>query len=92
MTLQERYETIHASIMDGPNAELQAWIDTGTAWLLEGHVGRTAIDALKDGAAVLPPVRHHDFYGSTVPSYLDVDDEVGSPGSVANAERWSDDD
>lgn len=86
MTLEERYEVVHAAIMAGPNAELQDWIDTGTAWMLEGYVGRTAMAALDAGAAVLPPDRHRDYWGNTVPSYLDVQDEVGSPGSVANAE------
>lgn len=90
MTLKERHEAVHAAIMDGPNAQLQEWIDSGTAWMLEGHVGRTAMAALRDGAAVLPPESHHDYYGNTVPSYLDVADEIGSPGSVANAEAYDD--
>ena len=87
-TLEERYETVHEAILAGPNAQLQEWVDTGTAWLLEGHVGRTAMAALTDGALVLPPYQETDFYGNTVPSYRDVEDEVGSPGSVANAEAY----
>ena len=39
-TLKERYESVHDAILAGPNRELQEWIDSGTAWLLEGHVGR----------------------------------------------------
>ena len=85
-TLEERYEAVHEAIMDGPNAELQRWVDSGTAWLLEGQVGRTASAALKNGALVLPPHQVKDFYGVTVPSYRDVEDEPGSPGSVANCE------
>lgn len=87
-TLQERYEAVHAAILEGPNAELQEWIDSGTAWLLEGHVGRTAHDALTAGALVLPLHRHTDYWGNTVPAYTDVLDEVGSAGSVANAEAY----
>lgn len=92
MTLEERYEAVHQAILDGPNAELQEWIDSGTAWLLEGAVGRAAMDALRAGACVLPPERHRDYYGNTVPSYLDVQDEAGSTGSVANAEAYDGDD
>lgn len=88
-TLQERYNDVHDWIMGGPNHQLQEWIDSGTAWLLEGHVGRTAMDALSDGACVLSAGEpHKDFYGNTVPTYAMVADAVGSPGSVANAEAF----
>lgn len=87
-TLQERYEAIHTTILTGPNAQLQQWIDSGLAWQLEGHVGRTAADALADGAAVLAPEPRRDYWGSSVPSYLQVEDKAGSPGSVANAEAY----
>lgn len=87
-SLQDRYEAVHAAILAGPNAQLQGWVDTGMAWQLEGHVGRTASDALAAGALVLPPEPHHDYYGNRVPSHIDVRDEVGSPGSVANAEAY----
>jgi len=63
-------------------------IDSGVAWQLEGHVGRIAMAALQDGAAVLPAERHSDYYGSVVPSYTDVTDEPGSTGSVANSEAY----
>jgi hypothetical protein len=91
-TLQERYESVHNAILAGPNAQLQEWVDSGTAWLLEGHVGRTAMAALTDGALVLPSSAHRDYYGNTVPSYLNVQDEIGSPGSVANAEAYDEQD
>jgi len=88
MSLQERYEAVHTAILAGPNSQLQEWVDSGTAWSLEGHVGRTASAALSDGALVLPSDRLKDYWGNTVPSYLDVKNEVGSPGSVANAEAY----
>lgn len=84
--LKERYESVHAAILDGPNADLQGLIDSGLAWRLEGFVGRSAMDALRVGACVLPPEPAEDYYGSLVPSYLMVADAPGSPGSVANAE------
>lgn len=90
--LEERYEAVHVAILDGPNRELQEWIDSGTAWLLEGHVGRAAMAALTAGACVLPGDRHHDYWGNTVPSHKDVRDEIGSPGSVANAEAFDHED
>jgi hypothetical protein len=85
-TLDERYESVHTAIMAGPFAEVQELVDSGLAWQMEGAIGRMAASALRDGKVVLPPKRHIDYYGTTVPSYLDVEDEVGSPGSVANAE------
>lgn len=91
LTLEDRYAAVHTAILEGPNAELQGWVDSGTAWKLEGHVGRTAMDALRAGALVLPPQRENDYWGNTVPSYLDVADETGSPGSVANAEAYDED-
>lgn len=87
-TLEDRHAAVHAAIMAGPNAELQGWIDSGTAWKLEGHVGRTAMDALRDGACVLPEEPQRDYWGNQVPSYKMVSDRVGSPGSVANAEEF----
>ena len=87
-TLEERYKSVHQAILDGPNAEVQELVDSGLAWRLEGRVGRIVIAALRDGSVVLPPMRYSDFYGSTVPSYYDVEDEPGSPGSVANAENY----
>ena len=83
--LKERWEAVHAAILAGPEAELQKLIDSGLAWRLEGFTGRRAMDALRDGACGLPPERHEDYWGGTVPSHADILDEDGSPGSVANA-------
>lgn len=86
--LKERYENVHAAIMAGPSAELQDMIDRGSAWLMEGSLGRTAMAALQAGACVLPPQPGLDYWGTMVPSYEFVKDAVGSPGSVANAEAY----
>ena len=88
--LKTRYEAVHAAIMDGPNSGLQGMIDRGSAWLMEGALGRSAMAALRAGACVLPPEPTYDAYGTLVPSYLMVNDAPGSPGSVANAENYSD--
>jgi hypothetical protein len=91
-TLEQRYEAVHAAILAGPNAQLQRWVDSGAAWLLEGHVGRVAGDALAAGALVLSPERTRDYWGTAIPAYTDVLDEVGSSGSVANAEAYDPED
>ena len=87
-TLDERYRAVHDAILAGPNRELQEWVDSGTVWLLEGHAGRTAMAAFEAGALVLGPEPCKDYWGNDVPSYRDVEDAVGSKGSVANAENY----
>ena len=87
--LSARHETVHEGILAGPNATLQEMIDSGLAWRLEGRVGRAAMNALKIGAVVLSAVEHTDAYGNPVPSYEDILDEIGAPGSVANAEHYA---
>lgn len=87
--LKQRYESVHAAIMDGPNSGLQGLIDSGSAWLMEGALGRSAMRALEAGACVLPPKPGLDYFGTMIPSYEMVKDAAGSPGSVANAENYS---
>lgn len=90
--LKERYESVHAAIMEGPDSGLQGLIDNGSAWLMEGALGRAAMRALEAGACVLPPKPGVDYWGTMIPSYEFVKDAVGSPGSVANAEAYEADD
>jgi hypothetical protein len=71
-TPDERYESVHRAILDGPNAEVQELVDSGLGWQLEGRVGRIVIAALQAGAVVLPPHRVKDYWGVTVPSYRNV--------------------
>lgn len=65
-------------------ATYQALIDSGQAWRLEGHVGRTAMGLIDAGLCTLGPVGHTDYYGGYIPSR----DEVvpGTKGSVAYAQ------
>ena len=63
---------------------LQALIDSGWAWKLEGHVGRQAMDAIEAGACVLGEVERWDYWGNRVPSRHEV--EPGTKGSVEYAE------
>ena len=64
-------------------AEVQNLIDSGMAWRLEGHVGRTCMDAIDNGDAVLGEEDHTDYWGSHVPSRHQV--KSGTKGSVEYA-------
>jgi len=71
--------------------DLQALIDSGMAWRLEGFVGRSAMDAIEAGACVLGETGHHDYWGNYVPSRYEV--IPGTKGSVeyAEARGWGED-
>lgn len=67
----------------------QYLIDNGQAWLLEGTVGRTAMDLIQAGQCMLGEQAHTDYWGNRVPSRHEV--EPGTPGSAEYvAERSSD--
>ena len=67
--------------------DLQSMIDTGQAWLMEGHSGRMAMQALKDGVCILPKTASQDYWGNVIPSIDMV--SPGSTGSLENAvEYW----
>jgi hypothetical protein len=57
----------------------QNLINSGMAWKLEGHVGRTCMAAIEDGACMLGPDAHMDYWGNLVPSRLMV--RPGTKGS-----------
>lgn len=58
----------------------QHLINTGHAWQLEGHVGRTAMRLIEDGVCALGLSDHRDYYGNYIPSRFKV--EAGTKGSV----------
>jgi len=61
----------------------QMLINSGAAWTLEGHVGRTCMAAIEDGQCLLGTVQHKDYWGNIVPSRTDVQDGTkGSPRYV----------
>jgi hypothetical protein len=86
--LQTHYAAVHRAMMAGPKAQVQAWIDDGTVWQLEGSLGRMAMALLESGECVCAPEPVRDFYGTIVPAYWMVEDAPGSQGSVANAEAY----
>jgi hypothetical protein len=64
---------------------LQGLIDSGTAWTLEGSVGRAAMRAIESGLCVLGPSSHRDYWGNYIPSRFEV--QAGTKGSVDYANK-----
>lgn len=62
---------------------MQALIDSGLAWTLQGRVGREASDLIEQGACVLGVEGRRDYWGNYVPSRTEV--EAGTKGSVEYA-------
>ena len=76
---------------DGIEA-LQVLVNTGSAWRMEGSVGRAAMAAIESGHVVLGTEGHRDYWGNYVPSRFEV--EPGTKGSVEYAQRltgWKED-
>lgn len=63
----------------------QHLINTGQAWMMEGHVGRTADRMLEDGICILGEVGHTDYYGTPIPSRYQV--KPGTKGSFDYAKE-----
>lgn len=63
----------------------QYMIDTGQAWHMEGHVGRTAMRLIEDGFCTLGPKRVKDYWGNTIPAITDV--VPGTKGSAEYAQQ-----
>ena len=57
----------------------QLLINSGVAWGLEGHVGRTCMGAIEDGACMLGTRSHKDYWGNVIPSRFEV--KEGTKGS-----------
>jgi hypothetical protein len=60
-------------------AGYQDLINSGMAWKLEGHVGRTAMSLIEQGVCMLGEQGHRDYYGNYVPSRFEV--QPGTKGS-----------
>lgn len=66
--------------------KLQALINTGMAWKLEGSVGRAAMAAIKSGQCMLGPTLQHDYWGNTIPArHMVQPGTLGSFQSVVDA-------
>jgi hypothetical protein len=75
---------------EGDSVEaLQALIDSGQAWHMEGFIGRLAQSCMENGDCVLGPEGVRDYYGNYIPSRTEV--EPGSIGSLEYAEQRQED-
>jgi hypothetical protein len=75
VTFEERVEAI------------QEAIDNGSAWRLEGAIGREAMDLIEAGYCMLGPDSHHDYWGNRIPSRYEV--QPGTKGSASYVEAKS---
>ncbi len=61
-------------------AAYQAMVNDGSAWRMEGHVGRTAMRMIGAGVIMLGEKGHRDYWGNYVPSRTEV--KAGTKGSA----------
>jgi hypothetical protein len=66
--------------------EIQTRINSGLAWQLEGHYGRTAMSTIEDGACMLPLVPRMDAYGSIVPARTNL--KEGTKGTLEHSQNF----
>ena len=64
-------------------SEMQGMINSGTAWHMEGSIGRGAMSLLKSGACMLPEEHKKDAYGNIVPARTDL--KEGTTGTFQNS-------
>jgi hypothetical protein len=57
------------------NQAMQALIDSGTVWSLQGSYGRSAMDMIKSGQCKLGPDSCRDYWGNRIPSHEEAKDE-----------------
>lgn len=62
---------------------LQAAIDTGSIWMMEGSAGRWAMQSIENGEVVLGPKPSRDYWGNYVPSRYEI--KPGTKGSIGYA-------
>lgn len=70
-------------------SEYQDLIDSGSAWLMEGSIGRRCMSYLKTGVCFLPNKVYYDYWGNEIPSRDKV--ASGTTGSLElSKDFWSD--
>ena len=60
-------------------ASMQELINSGTAWRLEGSVGREAMGLIESGDCMLGEQGYTDYWGNYVPARTEV--KAGTKGS-----------
>ena len=83
---------IEAETPEEQISAMQAAINDGSIWCMEGSMGRAAMDAITSGACMLGEIGHRDAYGNYIPSRHEV--QPGTKGSreYCGAHNWGDDD
>lgn len=64
---------------------LQAAIDTGSIWSMEGSAGRWAMQSIENGEVVLGRRGCRDYWGNYIPSRYEV--KRGTKGSIGYAQN-----
>jgi len=64
---------------------IQAQINDGSAWTLEGSVGRACVRSLENGETMLPKTGKRGAYNNYIPSRYDV-----KPGTKGSFKHCSD--
>ena len=64
---------------------MQNMIDSGNCWMLQGSMGRAAMDAMESGLCILGPDTMKDYWGNNVPSRDQV--VAGTKGSLEYARK-----
>jgi hypothetical protein len=65
---------------------IQAMINDGSAWKMEGSFGREASALLESGVCMLPTTPKYDVYGNRVPSRYDL--KEGTKGTYLNSKNF----
>jgi hypothetical protein len=75
------YENLSSDDSETSRAAMQALIDSGAAWRLEGSIGRAAMAAIENGLCAVGTEPHRDYFGNLIPSRGMLD-----PGSMGTVE------
>jgi len=82
------YHTITRMQKEYGYFSLQAMINSGDVWKLEGASGREAMSALQWGICMLPKKSKRDYYGNYIPSRDEL--KKGTKGTYENCLNfWS---
>lgn len=83
------YHTITRMQKEYGYFNLQAMINSGDVWKLEGAAGREAMSALQQGICMLPKKSTRDYYGNYIPSRDEL--KQGTKGTYQNCLNfWAD--
>lgn len=85
-TPEEKWIT---NLMDEETLQLQKLIQTGTAWHMEGSIGRAAMGAIECGQCFLPDISYRDFYGNKIPARSEL--KAGAKGTLELSEKYYND-